>query len=348
MQSTTVSNEDIRQSTQSIDHLRDNGHNKETVSKKMSYKEKFRSKVRTKLTGIKDKECATSQENTPQALQPQTEAWDEKRDCTDTVDVFSCDNDPLSSSNSIAFLRKVSVMMVIQLSLNTIWIYSSCTNGLFKRIYSDSESLLVISAVVILVVYTTLSYTKKMVSSKRFQVCVWVVLTASIGYLSGGLCFYVTPSHMTSGFIVTICILVGFVTYSKISKDEYLRPVHAMCYGLLCVSLGGMVVQWVYTHTWYAAIIILFAAVSVGGVLLIKLDSIISMHQTDIKMKHHILFSIMIYLDIITFIIIMIRSVSVVNTKWKTNNTLQNETRSSSKFNFPAGTTGETDEGKNL
>lgn len=318
----------------------------QTGRKKMNYKEKFRSKVKTKLSGVKDTDLEDSIEGTPKPPAEQTGQWNDLSHYMNNPNVFDPDNDSVYMANSMLFAKRTCIVLSVQFFINTMWVISICPNKLlFKSVYLESESLLLISALILLVIYTSLTYWKKIAGSLRFQIFVWTVLTISLSYLFGGLCLFFSYSEIISCFFIIMGMLWGAVIYCRVNRDEVFKPRAAASWGALSILLSTVIVQVVAPQNWWALVLKATLAAIVGTTLLLKIDGISAVHQTDLKMKHYVYFAMMLYLDLITVLIKLLRSVSDLNIRGKPQQKEQlptSEPRSMFKFAV------ETDESKNL
>lgn len=318
----------------------------QTGRQKMSYKEKFRQRVKTKLSGVKDRDLEDSVESSPRPPAEPVGPWNDLSHYMSNPNVFDPDNDPVYVANSMLFAKRTCIVLSVQFFINMMWILSVCPNKLvFKRVYLDSESLLLISALIILVIYTSLTYWKKIAGSLRFQIFVWTVLTISLSYLFGGLCLFFSYSEILSCFFIIMGMLWGSVIYCRVNRDEVFKPKAAACWGALSILLSTVIVQLVASQNWWALLLKASLAAVIGTTLLLKIDGISVVQQTDLKMKHYIYFAMMLYLDLITVFVKLFRTVSDLNTKGKPQ---QKELTSTAEprnlFKFAV----EVDESKNL
>ena len=315
----------------------------QTGRKKMSYKDKFRSKVKTKLTGVKDRDLEDSVEGTPK---PPAEQWNDLSHYMSNPNVFDPDNDSVYVANSMLFAKRTCIVLSLQFFVYTMWVLTICPNKLlFKSVYLESESLLVISALILLVIYTSLTYWKKIAGSLRFQIFVWTVLTISLSYLFGGLCLFFSYSEILSCFFIIMGMLWGSIIYCKVNRDEVFKPRAAGFWGALGILFSALIVQLVLPQNWWALLLKATLAAMVGTTLLLKIDGISVVQQTDLKMKHYVYFAMMLYLDLITVFIKLFRSVSDLNIRSKPQQKEQVSTAEPrSMFKFAV----EADESKNL
>ncbi len=289
----------------------------QTARGKLSYKDKFRSRVKTKLSGVKDRDLEDSVEGTPK---PPAEPgqWNDLSHYLSNPNVFDPDNDSVYVANSMLFAKKTCIVLSVQFFINTMWVLSICPNKLlFKRVYLESESLLFISALILVVIYTSLTYWKRIAGSLRFQVFVWTVLTISLSYLFGGLCLLFSYAEVLSCFFIVMGMLWGSIIYCSVNRDEVFKPRAAACWGALSILLATITVQAVAAQNWWALLLKASLAAIIGATLLLKIDGISVVQQSDLKMKHYVYFAMMLYLDLVTVFVKLFRSVSDLQLRGK-------------------------------
>lgn len=271
---------------------------------KLSYKEKFRSKVKTVLTNVKDAEVEAA------GFTPAKVEWINMSDFMSIASDFDTDNDPVTSQNIIHFARKSFVVIALQLAVVCAWTCLVCTsNTMFRKMYVDSELIILVAVFLVLVIYTTIGISKRIFASFKSHVFMGAIHTLCLAYLIGGLSFFIDPSNLFMTCCQSLSMISGIVCYCKLTSDRSYSTRKAGLWAVIVTAMSTACMIW--THPYGNLTSVLVATLfgfSFGLHCLMKPANLAKHNPLAVyRMKHYIVYSMNMYLDFVRSCLLIIK-----------------------------------------
>ena len=304
---------------------------------KLNYKQKFRSKALSALTNVKDTEIENFSTSEP-SYATSSEARD--------FDVY---NDPVTQANIVVFLRKSSLIVLLQLLLEMMWIAGICSNKLvFLELYFDTPALSVVAVLGVFLTLLSLKLFPRIAESWTVQLICLLLLTASIAYLLGWVAYWVGLADLMVSMTLAFFFIMGLILYCKSSSSEEEFSIKKSILWSSLV-LGGVAAIFLLTlqsiMSYWTIICSALISEMFGITLIIKAANLLSAEASGTKMRHFICFSMKYYLEV-TGIVIDLLKVLLAMTRKKSGpqTTREDPTDPDGMFKFTAPKVDETKE----
>lgn len=268
------------------------------ANKRLSYKEKFRAKVKTVLSNVRDLEIEEYDEQKRKTNQDGNNQTLDTNDIIFSGSILGVDDDPVNSTNVVRFARKAFLIIGLQLVLATIWISSVCPNEkLFNKLYSNSETFILIASLALMVIFGSLYFSKKVFGSYKTHIAISSAMTLSLGYLYGALALLISYKTMIVSFLMSLGYITGLIAYCKVTADDGFstrRSSMSGCLGLLVVT--GVLYLCTDTGAW--TLLLLCVISSIFGIALVFKTQLAAENDgSHLLMKHYVFFAMVLYID---------------------------------------------------
>lgn len=268
--------------------------------KKISYKEKFRARVKSVLKNVRDLEIEEYDQQQRQATESQVgENSTENAGASTLSNGLGLEDDLVDSSNSVVFVRKAFLIMGLQLLISTIWISSVCPNDkLFTQFYEESTGLTVVAAAILLCIFSSLYFTKKVFGSKGTHIVLSSTFTLSLSYSVGALSAYISYKTMAFSFIMSLSFIAGLVTYCKLTSDAAFNVRKSSLCGFSFLLLTSAAL-YLWSDVGTLTLVFLWVVTSIFGLALVVKAHLLSQRKAldNLLMKHYIFFAMLLYID---------------------------------------------------
>lgn len=268
--------------------------------KKLSYKEKFRAKVKTVLRNVRDLEIEEYDQQRRKANEENGSQTLDTNQIIFTGSALGVEDDPVDSTNVVKFARKAFLILGLQLLLATVWISWVCPNEeLYETLYSDSAAFIILACLALVAIFTTLYFSKKVFGSYKAHIAISSAMTLSLGYLFGALALLISYKTMIVSFVMSLSFIVGLVVYCKLTGDGYFNPKKSTMSGCLALFLVTACIYW-WTNTGPWTILVLYMVSNFFGIALVFKTHLAAENAgSQLLMKHYIFFAMLLYIDFV-------------------------------------------------
>lgn len=271
----------------------------QTKSNTLSYKDKFRAKVKTVLSNVRDLEIEEYDQQKRKQLD-KADNTNEGSQVLFTGSALGVDDDPVDPSNVVNFAKKAFIILGLQLLMATVWVFCICHDeDLFNQIYADSETFIILALLALVLIFSSLYFSKKVFGSYKTHIAISSALTLSLGYLFGALALLINYKTMLMSFVMSLSFITGLVVYCKLTADGLFNPRHSTMSGSLALAFATSVIYfWTDTGAW--TILALYLVSNIFGIALVfKVHLAAENSESNLLMKHYIFFAMLLYIDFI-------------------------------------------------
>lgn len=192
--------------------------------------------------------------------------------------------------------------MALQLAVVCAWTGVVCTSKtMFRKMYVDSELIILMAVFLVLVIYTTIGVSKRVFASFKSHVLMAIVHTMCLTYLIGGLSFFVDASNLFMTCCQCLSMISGLVCYCKLTSDHCYSTRKAGLWAVLVTALSTGSMIWTHPKGHVTSVLLsTLLGMAFGLHSLIKPECLAKHNPlATYRMKHYILFSMNMYLDFI-------------------------------------------------
>lgn len=275
---------------------------KDSCDLNMTYKDKFRARVKTVLKNVRDMEIHEydhQQRRIRKDGQGSQIVQIEIGQSIQASDIEIGDY-PVDRSNAVMFARKAYLILGLQLLASAAWVSLVCRDEeIFNQIYPDSSPLALLAALIILVILGGMYYSKTVFGSYKIHIFISFMLTMSLSYIYGAMAEYISYRTMVYSFTMSLSFIVGLVVYCRITSDENIRAKKASFSGFTFLAMCTTCLHlWTEASSW--TLFALWIISSLFGIALVIRTQLMSEHSDDhLLMKHYVFFSMVLYLNFV-------------------------------------------------
>ena len=259
-------------------------------SKRVGYREKFRSRVKTVLRGVKDLELEAMMRGVaPVPVSPEEEVV-----CT---------------PNKKQFAKKPVLVLCACTAFSLVWISLFCSHADWtEHFYSNSGPVVACGVLLLMMMFPCLSCLKRIPDSTVSQSLLLGVSNVAFNFLLGKLSLSLGWERIAIGLLSLLACLVGILVYCHLSRGagyEWRSAVNAsmlfmtlvdFCVYLLCPTLGIEIVC-----SWLVNLFI-------GTALAKRISSSVDIPLKQLKMKHSLYFSLFLCFEVNRLLFRLVRT----------------------------------------
>lgn len=210
----------------------------------------------------------------------------------------------------LGFIRKVYLILSVQLIVTAIFVAISCFNDKYIRFVYENKWLIFVCLAVNLICMYTLIYVRKVARAVPWNYLLLFLFTITEAYMVSAITTQYDPTTVFIAAVLTAAVVIALTIYACTTKTDF-----TVCGGLLfaaCMVLFvGSIIGIFYKNKIYQIILAAVAVLIFSIYLVYDTQLIMGNKENKFSIDDYIVAAMMLYIDIIRLFLEILKLVAM-------------------------------------